>query len=260
MDTNTFALLVKKELVDNRKPLVLGLIGIWATYILLGAFLGYVKTMVPVELFLFCFFGGMILTIGASLAFNNMKSKEGRINTIMLPVPVHQKFIVRWLATVPLLLIVVLIGCLLGDWARIVVYKLMLRFSDYSPAYDSYYVDTTAISFIITNYVQEREAIGIMLISGFWGVVCSQAIYFLGSVVWPKLSFIKTWAAMQVLGVIFAMVFVPFLINIKFDFAFDLSYAGLLWIINIVGLLFCIGIYWLSYERFKRSQVIYKLF
>lgn len=257
---NDFALLVKKEFVDNRKPLVLGLTGIWATYILLGAFLGYIKSMVPVELFLFCFFGGMIVTIGASLAFNNMKNKEGRINAIMLPVPVYQKFLVRWLTCVPLLLIVVLIGCLLGDSARIVVYKLMIRFSDYSPAYDSWYTDTTAVSFIITNFRDDAEAIGLMVNLFIWCLLSSQAIYFLGSVVWPKLSFIKTWAAMQVLGVIFAMVFVPFLINLKVDFAYELPYVGILWIINIIGLLFCTGMYWLSYERFKRSQVIYKLF
>lgn len=260
MDTNTFALLVKKELVDNRKPLMLGLTGIWATYILLGAFLGYVKSMVPVELFLFFFFGGMILTIGASLAFNNMKSKEGRINTIMLPATVSQKFIVRWIATVPLLMIVVLLGVLLGDWARIIVYKIVIHMSDYTPAYDSAYVDTTALAFIASNYRYEPEAIGMMITCGVWGALCSQAIYFLGAVVWPKLSFIKTWAATQVLGVILSLFCVPFLMHLKLDFAFDLSYAGVIWIINILGLAFCVALYWLSFERFKRSEVIYKLF
>lgn len=260
MDTKTFTLLVKKELVDNRKPLMLGLTGIWATYILLGAFLGYVKSMVPVELFLFFFFGGMILTIGASLAFNNMKSKEGRINTIMLPATVSQKFIVRWIATVPLLMTVVLLGVLLGDWARIIVYKIVLHMSDYTPAYDSAYVDTTALAFIASNYRHEPEGIGIMITCGVWGALCSQAIYFLGAVVWPKLSFIKTWAATQVLGVILSLFCVPFLMHLKLDFAFDLSYAGVVWIINILGLAFCVALYWLSFERFKRSEVIYKLF
>ncbi len=260
MDNNTFGLLVKKELVDNRKPLLLGLTGIWATYILLGAFLGYVKSMVPVEIFLFCFFGGMILTIGASLAFNNMKSKEGRINTLMLPAPVSQKFIVRWLAAVPILLIVVLLGCLMGDWARIIVYKFVIRMGDFTPAYNSAYVNTTMWSFIANNYKDDPEAISIMLNCGFWGALCSQAIYFLGSVIWPKLSFIKTWAATQVLGVIFSMFFVPFLMNLKRDFIYDVSYAGVMWIINSLGVVFCVVLYWLSYVRFTRSQVIYKLF
>lgn len=259
MKTNTFTLLVKKELVDNRKPLLLGLIGIWATYILLGAFLGTVQMVVPAEIFIFLFFGGMILTIGASLAFNNMKTKEGRINSLMVPATMFQKYMVRWIAAVPILLLIVFLGCLLGDWTRILIFNLR----GYDPTYSSYSADMTIFSFLSEQLSRSWQQTSFMICCVVVGLITSQSLYFLGAIVWPKLSFIKTWAVLQVLGMIVStmLVILDFnhILSVHPKF-YEMTFGWFLFIIYAFGALFCIGVYWLSYIRFKRSQVIYKLF
>lgn len=260
MNTNIFTLLVRKELVDNRKPLMLGLIGAWATYVLTGGFLGYAQVQVSVELFIFCFFSTMIMAVGASLAFNNMKTKEGRINALMLPAPISHKFAVRWLAAVPLLLLVVILGCLFGDWVRLAVYKLLVVPVE-EPVWNSSYTtpNISAISYIILNFNEEPQAIWMIINIVLTSALCSQAAYFLGGIVWPRLSFIKTWALLQVLALVAATVMVSISFRLR-EFAVDLEYVPCVVLLNCVGLIVCVGLYWLAYERFKRSQVIYKLF
>lgn len=259
MKTDTFSLLIKKELVDNRKPLLLGLIGIWATYILLGAFLGSIQMVVAAEIFIFLFFGGMIITIGASLTFNNMKTKEGRISALMVPATTSQKFMVRWIAAVPILLAVVFLGCLFGDWTRVIIYTLR----GYEPSYSVYSADMTIFSFLGDQLTHNWEATSFLMCCVIVTMLCSQALYFLGAIVWPKLSFIKTWASLQVLGVLFGIILVVLDVNHVMQLNprfYDVSFNSILVTMYVVGGLFCTGVYWLAYIRFKRSQVIYKLF
>lgn len=247
---NTFTVLLKKEFIDNRRSLLLGLTGILVSYILLGIFIG--NTMqsesTEVEIILFLFMGAIIIIIGASLAFSNMKTKEDRINTLMIPAPMSQKFIIRWLATVPMLLLIVLVASLLGDWARVVTSSINGK-------------DTVnLITYIGNCYSIEEEVNKVFICAAVTALLCQQAIYFLGSILWPKLSFIKTLAAIQILQFLLAILF--FCVRWGFSFSSDwnIGVDGLTWIVYTFDLLFCSIIYWLAYVRFKRSQVIYKLF
>ncbi len=95
------------------------------------------------------------------------------------------------------------------------------------------------------------------------GLITSQSLYFLGAIVWPKLSFIKTRAVLQVLGMVVStmLVILDFnhILSVHPKF-YEMTFGWFLFILYAIGALFCIGVYWLSYIRFKRSQVIYKLF
>lgn len=261
---NTLSLLIKKELTDNRKPILLGIAGIWGTFILLGGFLGYTGTIIPVELFLFLFFSGMVLSIGASLAFSNMKTKEGRINTLMLPATVKQKFLVRWLGAVPLLFAVVLIGCFLGDWARLGMFRIMTHLQYFSIDLDPHLSldrSLSAIAYISINLAEDPQPISFLITSVILGASLAQALYFLGAILWPKLSFIKTWAATQALQILGAIILVMCTkLKVPNFNSSDISFEGFMCFYIIFGLLICGGLYWLSYVRFRRSQVIYKLF
>lgn len=247
MNTNNFSLLVKKEWADNRKPLLLGMLVIWGTFVLMGGFLGSLPTGAGTECFIFFFFSGLALSIGASMAFSSMKTKEGRINVLMLPATAFQKYLVRWLATVPLLLIVVVIGIVLGDAARVLVEKMN---------------DFSAVSmhrfFLSFNYGKNHEEIAFLVTMVGAVMLCSQACYFLGAIVWPKHAFIKTLATMQVLQILFGFLLV--MCDFNRNTLFIDSLTGLLWSIWIFTLVFCVVVYWLAYVRFCRSQVIYKLF
>lgn len=240
---NIYWLLLKKEIIDNRKALLLGLVGILASYILTGLFLGNTRRAnCGVELFLFIFMGGLIVSIGASLTFSNMNTKEDRISTLMLPATAFQKYLIRWIATVPSLLIILIVSFVLGDCAKM----LMATLNGYSArSIWVYFSDPT-----------EHRSLEVCIL--FSSIICSQALYFFGSILWPKLSFIKTLAVLQILQLVFALIFFCIPWNVNFDF--DLDETGVLWCAYTFDLVFCSVFYWLAYVRFRQSQVIYKLF
>lgn len=265
MNNNKFYLLVKKELTDNRKPLLLALTGILGTFILLGAFLGWTRALIEVEIVLYILLGTILLSIGASLAFSNMKTKEGRINTLMLPVPILQKFFIRWIAAIPLLLAVVIFGMLLGDWVRIIVLGLTDKFSQYKIGFelsDDYVNQKMKIfEYIITKLNNDFEPVFFIFITAVLSAITVQAVYFLGSILWPKLSFIKTWAVTQVLQIVLGIGIVFSVESHLFVGLFSsFSFTGFMIIYILFAVFFCVALYWLAYLRFKRSQVIYKLF
>lgn len=104
---NTFLLAMRHDFIENRKGLLLGLGVVWGIYFLFGALLGYNgRGGGDSELVACLFFAVAFSCIGASLAFSNMKTKEGRISTLMLPATAAEKFLVRWIAFVPVLFLV----------------------------------------------------------------------------------------------------------------------------------------------------------
>lgn len=166
----------------------------------------------------------------------------------MLPATIAQKFFVRWFATVPLFLVVLSLGLLLGEVARELVE----------------YINGNSVTSVFEYLEQakhvhydEMALITCLILSG---ILCTQAAYFLGSILWPKLSFIKTLAAMQIIQLIFGffLFLVPWRIWKIIDL--DIELNGILWFSYIFDVIFCVVMYWLAYMRFKKSQVIYKLF
>lgn len=244
---NNFTLLLKKEFIDNRKPMLIGLVGILATYILSGILFGLMEGFgIVAELVAFSFITSMVVTIVASLTFSNMKTKEGRINTLMIPATSFQKFIIRWIATVPLMLIVVGVSCFLGDFARLIVER-MNHYSN--PDYDT-------ISKVFQKFYNEEW--GLLGSITIMSLMVSQSIYFLGSILWPKLSFIKTMAVMQVLQLLFTIGLMAIDFNIILEpikLLHNLSTAS-----YIGGTVVSLALYVAAYWRFRNSEVVYKLF
>lgn len=249
---NTFWMLLKKEATDNHKPILLGLIGIWGLFLLSGIFAGMIADVgLIVEIPCFMILSSFVSTIGASLAFSSMKTKEGRISALMLPASRFEKFFVRWLATVPCLIIVIALGWLFGDLVRIGVER-MNNFE--GPSFWSLLEQTLGRT---GDSKMEWNFFVTICITSF---LVTQAFYFFGAILWPRLSFIKTMAALQILQLVLVIFMLvtdlrPFNLN-NIDETSD-AFQIIIWIISAV---LCIGIYWLSYWWYSRSQVVYKLF
>lgn len=127
-------LLVKKEITDNRKAILLGIGALWICCILIGTLLGFNgRGGGESEIFLFALLFMAFGCIAASVTFSNMKCKESRISTLMLPASIFQKFLVRWIAVVPVLFIPMFIGYYIGDITRIFAYYLHSLSSDPIP-------------------------------------------------------------------------------------------------------------------------------
>lgn len=247
---NNFFLTVRKEAIDNRKHLLLRLVTLWGVFITMGGIWGYnhVDTGMPH----FGILGFVALLFGAVVGaqtFSNMQTKTGRISALMLPASAADKFLVRWLAVVPLAFIALIAAFYLSELARILVALI------HEGTIDADYARPVNLYSMLTLYGEP----------GGWkfGFVClasyfmGQAFYILGSALWPRHSFAKTFVVLWALQMLLGMVVVP-MRNIDLSFSFtgqDLA----IWM-GIGEIVLTIVLYYLAYLRFRRSQVVYKLF
>lgn len=247
---NNFFLTVRKEAIDNRKHLLVRLVTLWGVFITMGGIWGYnhVDTVMPH----FGILGFVALLFGAVVGaqtFSNMQTKTGRISALMLPASAADKFLVRWLAVVPLAFIALIAAFYLSELARILVALI------HEGTIDADYARPVNLYSMLTLYGEP----------GGWkfGFVClasyfmGQAFYILGSALWPRHSFAKTFVVLSALQMLLGMVVVP-MRNIDFSFSFtgeDLA----IWM-GIGEIVLTIVLYYLAYLRFRRSQVVYKLF
>lgn len=248
--SNTFLLNIKHDFIENRKPILLSVSSLWGACVLIGGLLGYYgRGGGFTELF---FFTVLLATCGyafASLMFANMKRKESRIAMLMLPSSMMEKFLTRWIAFVPVLFGILVAGFYLGDASRVLVNSFTNNYYEHgiysqimNPwkiAYGRYHMSGSIIFSILSSYF-------------FY-----QSLFIFGAILWPKLSFIKTLGALWVLQTIVGIIGISIdsnMITTPQDLNRAFVWSG------IVLILLTIGMYALSYIRFKKSQVIYKLF
>ncbi|MDE6443974.1 MAG: hypothetical protein K2K64_06095 [Muribaculaceae bacterium] len=246
--------LFRKEIIDNRKLLMMELATVWGACILFGCLLGfYGRGGGFSELAAFYFIIELIACIFGSMIFSDMKNKKGRISTLMLPASAADKFFIRWLFTVPLMAVVGIIGYYLGDLSRLFIAWLSNQRVG-SEAYHQVLNPFTLFFDYDTLY---------LALLGTATYFFMQSVYILGGIVWPKLSFLKTFALFYCLEIIFGIASLFFIRIWSEDHLFRISPKNettILTFILIFLVILTLCFYWLTYRRFKNSEVIYRLF
>lgn len=250
-----FMLNAKREIIQYKRSLLLVVGCILGSYILIGILMGYNhcgggKTEFVTYSVIMLMFGAVC----SSMAFSNLKTKEERIFSLMMPASEFSKFFLRWLAVVPILFGLLVVAFYVGDIFRI------LTFIVFTPDYSDY-----------PNYLQIMNPQNILLLRGReeGDIVLSlvlatyfftQAWYLLGAVIWPKLSFIKTFVALWVLqmgvGILCTIIGGIFHLRIQMF----ISSVNDIWWISGGMIATSLVLYALTYWRYKRTQVVYKLF
>lgn len=247
-------MLFRKEILDNRKSLLLAVVTAWGLCILFGSLLGFIgRGGGLIEVTFFFLMIQFIANIYASLTFSNMKSKESRISTLMLPASAFSKFFVRWTIAVPGVALICLSGFYIGDSFRMLVDWIIME----RPAGSNYYHLVNPFTLLPALGFDSPTLTANVVLSYVFG----QALYVFGSILWPRLSFIKTFACIYViemiLGIIALTIDKVFSFSLDFDSAFfrNLDIWGIVVQSSLILLL-----YWLSYRRLRESEVVYKLF
>lgn len=125
--------------------------------------------------------GGILITVFGSLTFSNLSSKKLRITTFMIPASLTEKFILRFL----IYFVVGALTLILGFWIGVGI--IQLAFSGGSSIVGELY------KFIGVEL--SGTIIAAFILSYFMG----NSIYALGSSLWPKLSWIKTWVVIMLI-------------------------------------------------------------
>ena len=187
----------------------------------------------------------VVLTIAGSLTFSSMSSKKGRIATFMTPASMTEKFLLRFLVFCVggflLFLICYLIGLL----------EICLTFGK------------KEILFHMFNSSSLHD-ICVMLTVLCLPMLFSNSLYALGSSIWPRNSWVKTWIAQQVFGILMLFLgafgffsFTPRFLHWLSHLLNNIGYAEnvIFWgyiAINIALIALCWALAW---RRFRSTQI-----
>lgn len=186
-------------------------------------------------------------TIISSFAFKEYKSKAGRISAMMLPVKKSEKFLgifTIYVVTfnIYILLIFLLFNLILCGIKGI---DLFLMIKD---------VKFESMAVVIAYCIP-------IIIGGIgYVMIHSSAVYFLGSSIWPKLSYLKTFAACYAIQIIMTII-VPVtalilkLKSLLMTTDIENHILTVLWLSTIAIYLIDSILFYLAWRRFKSLQV-----
>lgn len=137
-------------------------------------------------LFGFIIFG----CLGASVMFSELGSRPGRTTTLMRPARSDEKFIARLIVYLPMFIAVYFAAFFITETIRVAIVKYYIEGSSPVPLYSA----LTDRDFLHSLYAFRKGIVSgaAALVAFFLGL---QSCFMLGSSVWPRYSFFKTFCA-----------------------------------------------------------------
>jgi hypothetical protein len=245
-----FGLVAKKYYLENRKMMGLGAVAILGFWFIIGAWEGWFKYSGGASQGLFYYIIMMLVhSVVTSLMFRDMNGKQKRISTLMTPASIAEKFWIRFIVTIPLFILLILLGYCTLECGRMLFYVI----STHEPTH-----------FFLPHFAgltTHPEGASPALL---WTVIgCSTAFalafYMVGAICWPKYSFLKTMALEYCIQFVFAIIFTITFTSVRDvilykDISEEAVYTFLWTISAIAGILSVVGV-WFSYYKFKTKTL-----
>lgn len=242
-----FCSLLKRYVVENRKQLIFLYGVMWGVMLLAAACIGHheqgairclttnqMNTCVSYDFYgtramLYLVSGVGFISITASYMFSSLRTKQSRIMSLMLPASMAEKYWVYFTVYIIAFFPIFLLGTVVADLAYYVTAGggPMFQLLSLSGEYSIFKMDSIMI----------------------WNDLSLQAIFALGSVLWPRLSFFKTFIAIFVISIL--VLFFP---SVVYHILKPFDDFG-----TMLAAIFTIGCYVLAWLRFRHVQVIQKL-
>lgn len=268
-DWSRFTAALRKEVVENSRALlftILCIYGLLTLIMILGNLTTHSATNVADALAdkMPQVMVGSIMTVvvcvAASMSFMNLRTKTGRTSMMTSPSSTFEKFLVNVLIYIVGLVVAFFACAQLADLTRIAALWFFRGDNFVVPGPINF---LTCISDIAkVNVPTEVTGLRSMGVITILGLIANAGMYLLGSVVWPRLSFLKTFA------VLYAIEFCLFLIVAPLFYFFGDFNSFMTWLLNFVMnngfsismLIFvCVEIvlfFGLAWYLFKRKDVI----
>ena len=270
-DWSRFTATLRKELVENKRAILFTLLGTYGllTMVMILGNLGTQTTQdvqdaltyyLP-QKFVYMFLGFAIMIV-ASLAFRKLTRKTGRIEMFTSPSSMLEKFLVNALIYVIGYIVAFFICAQLADLTRIAVLWFFK---------DEYFFVPGPINFL--NLIPDAvDGFGFgsaaeiqgnptrwMTINLFIGLLAGPGLFLLGSIVWPRLSLLKTFAAVYGFETILGITFMIVAVNLNMGSVgwWIINHLEQIMIAMTIFTVFQLILYWgLSWYLFKRKDVI----
>ena len=209
-----------------------------------------------------------IVMIIASLAFRNLTSKAGRIALFTSPSSTTEKFIVNLVVYVIGAFAAFIVCAQLADLGRIAILSPFRSESFYVPGplnflsiLTSSSSDIMSITDIFTARGYNASDFKLMTILT---IFLGPAMYFMGSVLWPRWAVAKTFAVQQVINgvvtIIVSLFFaMPFLYSLTSDTITDLDdmdFSNLFSVSNFISYSIALVCWYGAWYLFKHKDVV----
>ncbi len=187
---------------------------------------------------------GMIFT---SLAYGKMRNKKGRTSFLMLPAMQIEKYIANFIIYVIMYIVMFAVIAYIADIVRMIAMSTFAFHGNggiYPMQFSTLWCEDTAN--MMATYL------------------FMQSFYWLGAILWPRNSFIKTYSAITILGLFYVLVGIVLYKLIIGDHYYHLTMFDdepinhnlIIW--SIVTITFVIN-YTIAYIRLKETDVVQKL-
>lgn len=234
-DWGRFTAALRKEFVENKRALLFTVICIYGVLTLI-MILGNLVTGLSVESMMGAlddrmpqrFIGSifaLVVCISASMAFKNLTTKAGRTAMMTSPSSTLEKFLLNILIYVVGIVVVYLACAQVADLTRIAALWLF-RSENFSVPGPINFL--TCITEVANRYSIPEMGLQHMGWLMILSLVANAGCYLLGSIIWPRLSLLKTFAA------IYAIEFCLFIIALPFFAIFGDMDAFVHWMLDFV--------------------------
>ena len=266
-----FINLCRKEMVENWKSNVLRMVlmyGVMAVVMVWNGYFEYRGTYNyqedPAWIFLLVTFIWALWGFGclsASFTMEKMKTKTSRTSMLMVPATPFEKFFSRWFVFTVVFLVIFLISYKLADYTRFIIYSLAY------PEEKDFIIPVD-----LSHLVGERKTYYTLCRTGLqFGALLSayffvQSLFVLGSSIWPKNSFLKTFASGTVIAIVYFLlaVFMSKMFLENGNYYSENVFTGMsedtaMSIMIVVGIFFTLMNWTLAYFRFKESEIVNRM-
>lgn len=267
-----FMNLCRKEMVENWRSNVLRMVLMYGVMAVVMVWNGYFEYRYwhsgqiedPAWTFLLVVFIWSLWGFGclsASFTMEKMKTKTSRTSMLMVPATPFEKFFSRWFVFTVVFLVIFLISYKLADYTRFIIYSLAY------PEEKDFIIPVD-----LSHLVGERKTYYTLCRTGLqFGALLSayffvQSLFVLGSSIWPKNSFLKTFASGTVIAIVYFLlaVFMSKMFLENGNYYSENVFTGMsedtaMSIMIIVGIFFTLMNWTLAYLRFKESEIVNRM-
>ena len=267
-----FMNLCRKEMVENWRSNVLRMVLMYGVMAVVMVWNGYFEYRYwhsgqiedPAWTFLLVVFIWSLWGFGclsASFTMEKMKTKTSRTSMLMVLATPFEKFFSRWFVFTVVFLVIFLISYKLADYTRFIIYSLAY------PEEKDFIIPVD-----LSHLVGERKTYYTLCRTGLqFGALLSayffvQSLFVLGSSIWPKNSFLKTFASGTVIAIVYFLlaVFMSKMFLENGNYYSENVFTGMsedtaMSIMIVVGIFFTLMNWTLAYFRFKESEIVNRM-
>ena len=271
-DWSRFTATLRKELVENKRAILFTIIGIYGLLTMIMILGNLFTGAVGAEAFeefgahtpkmLIGSILSLVVCVTASLAFRNLTTKTGRTYLLTSPSSTLEKFLVNVLIYVVGAIAAYLACAQVADLTRIAALWLFRSETFYVPGPVNFLDCVGAMKYNFENISELSDSFRGIGIAMWISIIASAGLYLLGSVLWPRLALLKTFAAFYVIEFCLFLIAAPLfyffgdmetLANWFYNFVMDGNFSIALVIIYAVLALIAWSLAWYT---FKHKDVV----